>query len=231
MTDSATGRTKSEPITSKPTTPGPAGPEPPPAALRKRAHAAVARSVVGDRSLVVLVGIALLAVGTLMALLSYGVLGTGRAQRALLDPIVLDALRAQPTLARAIAIAAGAVLIVLGLAWAARSLRPDRRPDLVLDGWTDTAIVVTSTAVAEAVAARAATVPGVGRARARLVGTDAAPALRVVLWLIDDADVRGVLHRLDTEVLDTARASLGLAALPTAVRLELQMTPSEPRLA
>jgi hypothetical protein len=130
-----------------------------------------------------------------------------------------------------IAIVAGVLLLVLGLAWAARSLRPERRPDLVLDGGSDTSIVVTSTAVADAVAAQAVALPGVGRARARLVGTDAAPALRVVLWLTDDADVRAVLQRLETEVLDTARTSLGLTALPTAVRLELEPTPSAPRVA
>ena len=35
---------------------------------------------------------------------------------------------------------------------------------------------------------------GRGRARARLVGSAAAPALRVTLWLADDADVRAVLR-------------------------------------
>jgi hypothetical protein len=201
------------------------------AALHKRAHAAVARSAAVDRSLVVLVGLVLLVVGTLVALLSYGVFGTGRAGRPLLDPMVVDALRAQPTAARLIAIAAGVVLLVLGLTWTARSLRPERRPDLVLDAGPDTAIVVTSTAVADAVANQAATLPGVGRARARVVGSAATPALRVVLWLTDDADVREILQRLDAEVLDAARTSLGLEALATAVRLELEPTPSAPRVA
>ena len=199
--------------------------------LHKRALAARARSAVGDRALVVLIGLVLLVGGVLAALLSYGVFGTGRADRPVLDPIVVDALRAQPTLYRAIALAAGVVLLVLGLTWAARSLRPERRPDLLLDAGTDTSILVTASAVAEAVAAQTATLPGVGRVRARLVGSDAAPALRIVLWLTDDADVRSVLQRLDTEVLDTARTSLGVAALPTAVRLELESTPSTPRVA
>ena len=37
-----------------------------------------------------------------------------------------------------------------------------------------------------------------------LVGAAAAPALRVTLWLADDADVRAVLARLHGEVLATA---------------------------
>jgi hypothetical protein len=202
-----------------------------PSTLRRRAHAAIARSAAGDRSLAVLVGTLLLAGGTLVALLSFRVFGTARAGRPLMDPVVVDVLRANPLAARLVAILAGLLLVVLGLVWAARSLRPERRPDLVLDGGPDTAIVVTASAAAEAVATQAATLPGVGRARARLVGTEAAPALRLTLWLADDADVRDVLARLDDEVLATARASLGLTALPTAVRLELDPGASGPRVA
>jgi hypothetical protein len=200
-------------------------------ALHKRAQAARARSAVGDRTLVGLIGLVLLAGGTLAALLSFGVFGAGRAARPVLDPIVVDVLRAQPTPSRAIALGAGVLLLVLGLIWAARSLRPERRPDLVLDAGTDTSVLVTASAVAEAVAAQAAALPGVGRVRARLVGPDAAPALRIVVWLTDDANVRSVLQRLDTEVLDTACTSLGVPALPTAVRLELESAPSTPRVA
>lgn len=200
-------------------------------ALRRRSHAAVARSVAGDRSLAVLVGLLLLAAGTLVALLSYEVFGAGRAHRPLVDPMIVDVLRAQPLPARVVAIVAGVLLVVLGLVWAARSLRPERRPDLVLDGGQDTSIIVSSAAAAEAVASQAAALPGVGRARARLVGTEAAPALRVTLWLADDADVRDVLARLDDQVLATARDSLDLTALPAAVRLELDSAPAGPRVA
>ncbi len=202
-----------------------------PTALRRRSRSAVARSAGGDRSTTVVLGLVLLAAGVLVALLSYGVFGTARAGRPLLDPMIVDAVRAQPLLARVIAIAAGVVLVLLGLTWAARSVRPERRPDLALDGGPDTMIVISSAAVADAVAGQAGELPGVGRARARLVGPDTAPALRITLWLADDADVREVLRRLDDQVLATARSSLGLAALPVAVRLELERTHPHPRVA
>jgi hypothetical protein len=198
--------------------------------LRRRARAATARSAAADRSIAVLLGLLLLGAGTLVALLSFGVFGTARAGRPLLDPMIVDTLRAQPLAARAVAIVAGLLLVVLGLVWAARSLRPEPRPDLVLDGGSDTSIVVSAAAAAEAVSTQAAALPGVARARARLVGTEAAPALRVTLWLTDDADVRDVLARLDTEVLATARTSLGLTVLPTAVWLELDTAPTGPRV-
>jgi hypothetical protein len=215
------------------------------AALRRRATAAIARSTAGERTLAVVTGSVLLAAGTLVTLLSYGVFGTGRAGRPLLDPMIVDALRAQPLVGRFAAIVGGLLLAVLGLVWAAHALRPERRPDLVLDSGTldsgtldggtldggDTSIVVSAHAAAEAVAAQAADLPGVGRARARLVGTEAAPAVRVTLWLADDADVRDVLARLDTEVLTTARRSLGLTDLPAAVWLELDHLQTGPRVA
>lgn len=194
------------------------GPEP---TLRRRSLAAVSRSTFGDRSLAILLGLVLLVTGTLVVLLANGVFGAARAGRPLLDPMIVDALRTQPLVARIVAIVGGLVLAVLGLMWAARSVRPESRPDLVLEAPADTTIVVNSTAVADAIAGQAAGLPGVGRARARLVGPQSAPALRITLWLSDDAVVRDVLDRLENEVLTAAREALGSTALPVAVRLEL----------
>jgi hypothetical protein len=199
--------------------------------VRRRSRSAVARSTGGDRWSIVLIGLVLLLAGAGAALLSYGVFGSGRAARPLLDPIVLDVMAAQPLLWRAVAIVGGILLAVFGLNWVARSVRPEPRPDVVLNGGADTTIRVSSAAAGEAVSGQAAALPGVARARARLVGSAAAPALRVTLWLADDADVRGVLARLHDEVLATARASLDLPTLPVAVRLELERPQPTPRVA
>lgn len=207
-------------------------PAPPARTVTKRSRSAVARSAGGDRSLLVIIGLVVLTVGVLVALLGFAVFGSARAGRPLLDPVVVDAMAAQPLIARIVAIVVGLLLLVLGLTWTARSLRPERKPDLVLDRGPQTAITVNASAAADALAAQAAVLPGVGRAKARMVGTEDAPALRVSLWLTDDADVRDVLDRLDRQVLSSARSSLGLGALPVAVRLELdQAAPSGPRVA
>ena len=107
------------------TKPDPASPDPnvsrsrrADARLRRRSRSAVARSAAGDRWLVALVGLVLLAAGVGMALLSYGVFGPARASRPLLDPIIVDTVATEPVLWRAIAIAGGIVLAVLGLTWA-----------------------------------------------------------------------------------------------------------------
>ena len=206
-------------------------PRPTDARLRRRSRSAVARSATGDRWLLVLIGLVLLAVGVGVTLLYYGVFGSWRAARPLLDPIMVGTVATDPVLWRVIAIAVGIVLALLGLAWVARSVRPEPRPDVVLDGGPNTTILVSSGAAAEAVATQAATLPSVGRARARMVGSTAAPALRVTLWLTDDADVRAVLHRLDAEVLATVCSALGLSALPMAVRLEVERPHPAPRVA
>ena len=141
--------------------------------------------------------------------------GAARAGRPLLDPMIVDLLRAEPVASRVAAIGGGLLLVLIGLTWAARSVRPERRPDVVVDGGRpETRIVVNAVAVAEALAAQADGLPGVHRARARLVGSESAPALRVTLWLTEDADVRALLDRIDDTLLASARESLDLAVAP-----------------
>lgn len=200
-------------------------------ALQRRSRSAAARSAGADRSLTVVLGLGLLAAGVLVALLSYGFFGAGRASRPVLDPILVDALRAQPLLYRLVAIGAGVALALVGVVWTARSLRPEPRPDIVLDGGADTTVVVRASAAATAVGEQAGSLPGVSRALGRMVGRDKAPALRLTVWLDEEADVAEVLRRLDTEVLAGARAALGVAALPVAVRLELDGSGPDRRVA
>src|SRR3954447_23947016 len=90
-------------------------PRPTEARLRRRSRSAVARSATGDRWLLVLIGLVLLAMGVGVTLLYYGVFGLSRAARPLLDPIIIDTVATDPVLWRVIAIASGIVLALLGL--------------------------------------------------------------------------------------------------------------------
>lgn len=194
---------------------------PVPRGASRSARRAVARSAGGSRWGITLFGLVLLAAGVFTVLLTFGVFGANRPQRPLLDPLVVDVLAANPLVSRLVAIAVGLLLFVLGLMWAVRSLRPERKPDLVLDGGPGTDIRVSASAAADAVADGAAGLPGVARARARMVGSASAPAVRATVWIDDEADVAEICRRLDGEVLVQVREALGLAALPVAVRLEL----------
>jgi hypothetical protein len=192
---------------------------------------AVARQVGGDRGRLGVLGLLLLLAGAGAALLGYGIFGTGRAARPLLDPMIVDSLRANPTLWRWVAIAAAVVLVALGLVWTARSLRPERRPDLVLESSADTSLLVTAAAVSDAVAERTGALPGVAKVRARMVGKGASPALRLTVWITDEADVAALCRQLDGEIVTEARTALGLAHLPVAVRLELDAEDHKRRVA
>src|SRR6476646_8452879 len=103
-------------------------PRPTDARLRRRSRSAVARSATGDRWLLVLIGLVLLAVGVGVTLPYSAVLGSWRAARRLLDPILVDTGATNPVLWRVIAIAVGIVLALLGLAWVALSVRTEPRP-------------------------------------------------------------------------------------------------------
>ncbi|MGH3935720.1 MAG: alkaline shock response membrane anchor protein AmaP [Pseudonocardiaceae bacterium] len=185
------------------------------------ARHATARAAGAQRTLVGLIGFLVLVAGVAVVLAGSGLLGANRAARPVLDPLAVDLLRANQTLARVVSIAAGVVLLVLGLLWVTRAVKPESHPNLLLDASPDHRLEVSASAIADALRADAETVAGVSRARARMVGTIAVPAVRLELWLEDGADVRNVYHDLDSRVLTHARDSLGVHSLPTAIRIEL----------
>lgn len=174
-----------------------------------------------QRTLVGFIGLLGLAAGAAALIVGSGWLGVNRAARPVLDPLILDAMRTHQVLARALAIVAGAVLLILGLLWAVRALSPERRPDLLLDSSPGSRLQISASAITDAMAADAETITGVNRARARMVGTTAVPVVRLSLWLEEGTDVREVYLDLDRRVLARARDSLGVQSLATAVRIEL----------
>ncbi|GAB3478665.1 alkaline shock response membrane anchor protein AmaP [Amycolatopsis cihanbeyliensis] len=182
---------------------------------------ALARSYRAERTLTFVLGLLGLLAGVAALVVSLGWLGGFRAQRPILDPIAVDWLGTRPVLAKTVAIVVGVLLLVFGLWWFVRSLRPEGRPDIELDRSVGSELTVTSGAIASAVQADAESVQGVHRARVRAVGDPADPALRISIWLREGSDLRAVWEELDTTVLTRARESLGIEALPTAVRLEL----------
>ena len=188
--------------------------------MSRRSRAAVARSVAGDRTLVILAGLVLLAVGVLVVLLGAGVFGVYRAQRP--SSTRTSAPGSTRTAPRPLdRDRGGIVLLVVGLTWAIRSLRPEPRPDVLLSDVPGQRLSVEHSAIADAVRGDAESIDGVSRARVRLVGDERRPALRMTLWLVEDADVRDVWAEVDGRVLARARQAFAVDAMPTAVRLEL----------
>jgi len=185
------------------------------------ARRAQGRSHGAERTLTSVVGVLAVLAGAAALVVGVGWLGQFRGHRPVLDPIAVDWLGDHALYARIGALVLGVLLLVLGLWWFFRSLRPERRPDLRLDETSGAELTVTASALSDAVQADAESIDGVTRARTRSVGTVAEPALRITLWLAEGTDVRRVWSDLDTFVLTRARDSLGVDTLPTAVRLEL----------
>jgi hypothetical protein len=188
--------------------------------VSRQSEAAVARSARLDRLVIGTLGALAAAAGTAALVVGAGWLGTVRSRRPLADPIALDWLRAYQVWAQVAALLAGAVLVAFGVWWALRAVRPEPRPNLVLEDTADS-LRVTATAIADAIRADAENVSGVAEARARVVRVGNTPALRLQLWLRHGADVRTVWGELDQQVLARAREALGVPSIPTAVRLEL----------
>jgi hypothetical protein len=188
---------------------------------KSAARRALGRSYGAERTLTIVAGLVAALAGAAALVVGLGWLGRFRGHRSLVDPMAVRWLGDHALYARIGALVLGVLLLVLGLWWFFRSLRPEPRPDLQLDETPGAELTVTSAAIAGAVQADAEDIAGVTRARARAVGSKAEPALRVTLWLSEDTDVRRVWSDLDTYVLTRARESLGLDVLPTAVRLEL----------
>ncbi len=190
------------------------------------ARRAQGRSYGAERTLTSLVGVLGVLAGAGALVVGMGWLGQFRGHRPVLDPIAVGWLADHALYARIGAVVLGVLLLVFGLWWFFRSLRPERRPDLKLDETIGAELTVTAGALANAVQTDAESVDGVTRARVRSVGTVADPALRITLWLAEGAEVRRVWEDLDAYVLTRARESLGVETLPTAVRLELDTTGS-----
>ncbi len=195
--------------------------------MSSRSRAAVARSTASDRTLVLLSGLVLLAVAVLVLLLGQGVFGVYRAQRPLIDPQISGWMTANATATRWIAVGIGIVLLVIGLIWAVRSLRPEPRPDVLLSEVPGQRLTVEHSAIADAVRSDAEAIDGVSRARVRLVGHERRPAMRMTLWLVEEADVRDVWAEVDGRVLARARQAFAVEVLPTAVRIELDAAASK----
>lgn len=185
------------------------------------AATALERSYRAERLAVGALGVLAVLAGTATLLLTFGVFGTARAGRALLDPEIVRVLGSRPELSRAVALATGVVLVAAGAAWAVRTLRPEPRPDLLLESAPGATLTVTSKALARAVREDLEALDGVAKATVRSVGSVDEPALRLTVWLGEGSDLQSVWQALDGQVLHRAREALGLPTLPAAIRFEL----------
>ncbi|MGW0607038.1 alkaline shock response membrane anchor protein AmaP [Streptomyces sp. NPDC002644] len=112
-----------------------------------------------------------------------------------------------------------AVLLVLALWWLTRSVQRHRLAVVTVDTGDDEGAALRARALENSVAAEAAGLDGVDRARVRLTGRRRTPRMRMGVRLDPDADPGRTLDRLTSETLAHARASVGLTSLPSEIRM------------
>lgn len=187
----------------------------------------VGRSIGLERTLLLVIGLLTLLAGIAALIVGTGVLGTFRAKRAVLDPMIVQWWTDSPGIAIPLGIVLGLVLFLLGIWWLLRTLSPEPRPDLRLETNFTGGLTVTSAALTETVRTDAEAVTGVQRARVRTAGSQRNPTLRVTLSLRQGTDVREVWEELDTKILSRARRALGTDSLPSAIHLRLDRAPRQ----
>ena len=215
--EGAAARGSAAPLDGPSTRPGPAA---------ARARSVRSARLRAERLRLAVVGTVAAVLGVLGLLLGTGLLG---GSAAVADPDLVAGARRNPVLSALVAVAIGLVLAGLGGLWLYRSLRRTTAPDLQLDppeGWGEGTVVVRGAALAEAARADAEHVAGVASARARLLGSTAEPVLVLDLILCRGADLGAVWRGVEHQVLETARATVELAELPTAVHVEVESAPS-----
>ncbi|CAL9387127.1 hypothetical protein SUDANB58_01178 [Streptomyces sp. enrichment culture] len=119
-----------------------------------------------------------------------------------------------------VVLAALAVLLLLALWWLASVLRRHRLDEVLVDTGDGEGAVLRARALEGALAAEAGRPDGVERAHVRLTGRRGAPRSRVRLLLAPHLDPESALRDFTTGPLAHAREAVGLASLPTEVRLK-----------
>uniref|UniRef100_A0AAU2JN06 Alkaline shock response membrane anchor protein AmaP n=1 Tax=Streptomyces sp. NBC_00049 TaxID=2903617 RepID=A0AAU2JN06_9ACTN len=118
-------------------------------------------------------------------------------------------------------LAALGLVVLLALWWLLSQLRRSRLQAVEVDTGDGAFALLRGRALEEAVAAEAGALEGVASCRVALRGKRGSPRLRIALELEPHGVPADVLAALAGPVLDQARASAGLAELPTEARLKV----------
>jgi hypothetical protein len=176
-----------------------------------------------NRILLALVGLALLAVGGAVLAVGLGVKSPSWWIHQGRHDVLLST--AERTRWRGegwwwpVVIAALAVLVLLALWWLVAVLRRRRLREVLVDTGDGAGATLRGPALEHALAADAAALEGVARARARLKGRRTAPEARLRLQMEPHVDPGAALRDLSDGPLAHARDAAALPVLPAEVRL------------
>ena len=121
--------------------------------------------------------------------------------------------------------AALAVVTLLSLWWLLAQLRTGKADEVAVPDVADIPVRLRGAALAQAVTDEAEQIPGVSRARVRILGGPRHPRARIALTLAPGAAPGPVLQELSAGPLANARNAAGLPVLPADARLRVESGP------
>lgn len=174
-----------------------------------------------NRILLTVVGTIVLLLGVGGLLLGFDVFGQQRSEQSVVYPRAEKALTDNQGWVWWVIGGVALVLALLALYWLIVQLRIERVGSVPVGQTRLGDSVLTSSVLTAAITEEAEAVPGVRRARTRLVGDEIQPELAVTVWLREGADVTVVRQAMDTAVVPHARQALGHDRMQTWLRLEV----------
>ena len=176
-----------------------------------------------NRTIVTIIGAILLAAGTYGLLRGAGAFGDRRAGDPLRTPGIADFMADNERWVWAVVAGVALLIALLAAAWLRAQLRPS--PSLshlpVATGEGPGRTTLETSAVNAAVARDIEADPDVNSARVRVVPVGDAMGLDVRAVVADHGDVHAVRRRVETVVLERARAALGRPDLTATLRLRV----------
>ncbi|HVX42859.1 MAG TPA: hypothetical protein VHC49_03190 [Mycobacteriales bacterium] len=174
-----------------------------------------------NRILLAVVGLIVLLAGTGGLLLGLGVFGEKRSQQSVVYPRAEKLLIDDQHWVWWVIGGVALLLALLALYWLIVQLRIERTGSVPVGRTRVGDSILPSSVLTAAIAEEAEGVPGVRRARARVVGAGGEPELALTVWLREGADVAEVRQAMDTDVVPHARQALGHERVQTWLRLEV----------
>lgn len=183
----------------------------------------------GNRTLLSLLALLLLAAAGLGLALSLGAFGTAHAREPLLLPAAQRFAHRNSGRFWPVVAVVAVILGLLALRWLLAQFGTDRIHSLDLEPDTTTgATTVHTSAVTDALSAEIESYRGVARAAARLIGSEHDPDLVLAVTVQDRADLGALRDRIEEHAIAHARAALSAPTLP--VRLQVSFAPGGRRV-
>lgn len=185
----------------------------------------------GNRVLLTLLGLLLLAASGLGLAFSYGAFGAARARQPLLLPAARQFAHRNAGWFWPVVAVVAVLLGLLALRWLLRQVGTDRVRHLEVEpNPSSGTTTVSSSAITDAVTNEVESYHGAEAASARLIGGERYPELVLVVTVDDRADLGALRRRVEEQAVAHVRQAIAAPSLPVQVQVQVQLAASRRRV-